>query len=86
MYKSIVKYFTKHLTYNTQLRDTSIITHTLVYTGMHRMVGKGYNVHQLHSIISNSDINLSAQVVGTVPSIECGREVGEGNKGQTYVL
>ena len=47
-------------------------------------------VNQLHSIISNRDINLSARRLLLLsiirPSIECGSEVWEGNKGQTNAL
>ena len=47
-------------------------------------------VNQLHSIISNRDINLSARKLLLLsvirPSIEYGSEVWEGNKGQTNAL
>ena len=47
-------------------------------------------VNQLHSIISNRDINLSAPRLLLLfvirPSIEYGSEVWEGNKGQTNAL
>ena len=44
----------------------------------------------MHSIISNRDINLSARrllLLSVIrPSIECGSEVWENNKGQTNAL
>ena len=47
-------------------------------------------VNQLHSIISNRDINLSARrllLLSVIrPSIEYGSEVWESNKGQTNAL
>ena len=47
-------------------------------------------VNQLHSIISNKDINLSAHRLFLLsvirPSIEYGSEVWESNKGQTNAL
>ena len=45
-------------------------------------------VNQLHSIISNRDINLSARrlLLLSVTSIEYGSEVWESNKGQTNAL
>ena len=47
-------------------------------------------VNQLHSIISNRDINLSARrllLLSVIrPSIEYDSEVWESNKGQTNVL
>ena len=47
-------------------------------------------VNQLHSVISNRDINLSARrllLLSVVrPSLEYGSEVWEGNKGQAAAL
>ena len=48
------------------------------------------DVNQLHSIISNTDINLSARrflLLSVIrPSTEYGSEVWESNKGQTNAL
>ena len=46
-------------------------------------------VNQLHSVISNRDINLSARrllLLSVVPSLEYGSEVWEGNKSKTAAL
>ena len=47
-------------------------------------------VNQLHSVISNHDINLSARrplLLSVIrPSIEYGGEIWEGNKGQVAAL
>ena len=49
-----------------------------------RVLDNGKN--QLHSIISNTDINLTALLSVIRPSIEYGTEVWESNKGQTNAL
>ena len=55
------------------------------------MISRGRKrVHQLHSVISNHDINLSARRLLLLsvsrPSIEYGGEIWEGTKGQVAAL